>query len=133
MLTAKPKLVAFGRTPEELFEPLFSAARKMDAEAVGDVAMLQVHLPSLGLHLRLDGQRGIDYAQIVAFEAGVSLRFWSQLLGHLRAEVAELPSPQPRRGFTMLLVAFTLVGLLLWQGISHQAQVVEGFRDWLWR
>jgi hypothetical protein len=133
VLTARPKLVAFGRTPEELFEPLLIASRRIDSDAVGDLSTLQVHLPSLGVHLRLDGQRGIDYAQIVAFEAGVSLRFWGQLLGHLRTEVAALPAPQPRRGFTMVLVAFTLIGLLLWQGISHQAQVVEGFRDWLWR
>ena len=94
---------------------------------------LQVHLPSLGIHLRLDGQRGIDYSQIVAFEPGVPLRFWSHLLNQLRREVQDLPAPQPRRGFAMLAVAFALIGFLGWQGLSQQEQIVEGFRDWLWR
>ena len=30
--------------------------------------LLQMTLPALGIHLRIDGHRGIDYAQIVAFD-----------------------------------------------------------------
>ncbi len=132
-LTSRPKLVVFGRTPDELYEPLLKACRRLDAEAKGDASTLQVHLVSLGVHLRLDGQRGIDYAQVIAFEAGVSLRFWNSLLGHLRHEVSDLPAPYPRRGIAMLLTAATLCGVILWQGFSDPEQVVEGFRDWLWR
>ena len=63
----------------------------------------------------------------------MSLRFWNHLLGQLRREVALLPPPYPRRGFAMLLTAFALAGVILWQGFGDPEQVVEGFRDWLWR
>ncbi len=132
-LTSTPKLVVYGRTPDELYEPLLNAARRMDPAASGDAKSLLVTLPSLGIHLRVDGQRGVDYGQVLSFESGVSLRFWSTLLGFLRAEVHDDSAPSPRRGFVMLLAAALLISILVWQGFGHQALVVEGFRDWLWR
>jgi hypothetical protein len=132
-LTSRPILVVFGRTPHELYGPLLNACLSVDADAKGDPSTLQVHLVSLGVHLRLDGQRGIDCAQVVSFESGVSLRFWNLLLGRLRQETLQLPAPYPRRGFAMLLAAVGLCGIILWQGFSDPEQVVEGFRDWLWR
>jgi hypothetical protein len=33
----------------------------------------------------------------------------------------------------MLIVAGALIGIVLWQGFGHQEQVVQGFRQWLWR
>ncbi len=133
VLTSKPKLVVIGRMPNELYEPLLNAARKLDPEAQGNESSLQVELVSLGIHLRLDGQRGIDHAQIVSFESGVSIRFWNQLLGHLRQEVLQLPAPHSRRGYATLLAAAGLCGVILWQGLGNPDQVVEGFREWLWR
>jgi hypothetical protein len=132
-LTSSPKLVAYGRTPDELFEPLLRAVRRIDPAASGDSGSLLITLPSVGVHLRIDGQRGVDYGQVTAFESGVSMRFWTTLLAHLRAEVAQSPAPMPRRGLVMLAAAVVLSSLLLWQGFGNQALVVEGFRDWLWR
>ncbi len=132
-LTSAPKLVVYGRTPDELFEPLLRAARRIDPAATGDAGSLSVSLDSIGIHLRLDGQRGVDYAQVLAFETGVSLRFWSKLLGALRSEVHVSPAPMPRRGIVMLLSALMLAGILLWEGFGNQELVVEGFREWLWR
>ncbi|MEM7316751.1 MAG: hypothetical protein AAF497_26760 [Planctomycetota bacterium] len=132
-LTGAPKLVVYGRTPDELFEPLLRAAQRIDAAAKGDESTLSVTLPAAKIHLRLDGQRGVDCAQVTAFEPGVSLRFWSLMLGNLRTEVRQSPAPLPRRGFGMLLAATVLGGILVWQGFGYQELVVEGFREWLWR
>jgi hypothetical protein len=132
-LTSSPRLVAYGRTPDELFEPLVQAARSIDPASTGDSGSLLVTLPSIGIHLRIDGQRGVDYGQILAFEAGVSMRFWTTLLARLRAEVGQSPAPMPRRGVVMLLAAVALSSILLWQGFGHRELVVDGFRDWLWR
>ena len=132
-LTSQPKLVVYGRTPDELFEPLLAAARQVDTAAVGDASSQQVLLPSIGIRLRIDGQRGIDYSQVLSFEPNMSLRFWSKLLGELRSEVRKQASPMPRRGFAMLLVAMALCFLLVWKSFGNQELVVEGFRDWLWR
>lgn len=132
-LTSAPKLVVYGRTPDELYEPLLAAAQRIDPTATGDAAALSVSLPSAGIHLRLDGQRGVDHAQILVFEPGVSIRFWSKLLGYLRDAVHHSPAPMPRRGIIMLVTATFLGCILVWQGFGNQALVVDGFRDWLWR
>ena len=83
--------------------------------------------------MRLDGQRAVDHAQVLAFEPNVSVRFWNLLLGNLRKQVQQQPSPMPRRGFAMLLVAIFLCSILVWQSFGNRELVVEGFRDWLWR
>ncbi len=132
-LSTAPKLVVYGRTPEELFTPLLAAARQIDPGANGNPSTLQVALPAIGIRLRLDGQRSVDHSQVVAFEPDVSLRFWNQLLGNLRKEVQQQSAPMPRRGFAMLLAAVFFCSILVWQSFGNRELVVEGFRNWLWR
>jgi hypothetical protein len=133
VLSCTPKLVVYGRTPEEIFEPLLAAARQIDSEARGERHALQVLMPSVGVHLRIDGQRSLDYARVLAFEPHVSLRVWNGLLANLRQQLASDVASPPRRGFAMLAVAAGLGGLLLWQSFGNRELVVQGFRDWLWR
>ncbi|MEO1528944.1 MAG: hypothetical protein AAFX06_26280 [Planctomycetota bacterium] len=132
-LSAKPKLVAYGRTPEQLFEPLFSAAKKLDGAATADREVLQVHLPTLRVHLRLSGHRWMDHASIESFENIPSVTFWNGLLGHLREEAESTKAVSPRRGISMLVIAIALLGVVIWQGYGYNEQLVEGFREWLWR
>ena len=132
-LTMCPRIVVYGRTPQELYDLLLAAAREIDSTASGESKMLQIKMPKSGVHLRIDGSSAIDYAQILAFEANVSLRFWSQLLAALRKQVQNQTTPLPRRGFVMLVCALLLTSFLLWQSFSHRELVVEGFRNWLWR
>lgn len=131
-LTATPKLVVYGRTPEQLFPALTAAAEQVDEKAVS-MDGLKVYLPSYGIHFRIDGYRSADHAQVVAFESGVSLKVWDKMFSHFRQEAEKTSAPAPRRGHMMILVAFALSAILLWQVISNQEQVVQGFRDWLWR
>lgn len=132
-LTTTPRLVVYGRTPEELLEPLLAAARDIDPQATGDTNTLQVHLPQAGVHLRLDGMRYIDHAQVLAFEPHLSPRFWRALLLNVRDQVSRRPSPMPRRGFAMIVVVLLLGSILVWQSFGNRELVVEGFRNWLWR
>jgi hypothetical protein len=132
-LTMSPKLVVYGRTPEEMYEPLLASAKQIDTAAEGNPSSLQISLPTISVRLRLDGQRGIDHAQVIAFEPNVSLQFWNQLLAVLRKEAHHQIVPMPRRGFGMLFVAVCLSSILMWQSFGNQELVVEGFREWLWR
>ena len=132
-MTAKPKLVTYGRSPEEIFGPLLTAAQRIDPSAVGDPQQMQIHLPSSKVHLLASGHPGLDYAHVTALEPNVSVAFWGNLLSQLRAEIASTPKTSPRNGYGMLLIAAGMVCLLLWQGFQQQTLVVEGFRDWLWR
>ncbi len=132
-ITSRPKLVIYGRSPEQVFEPLLQAARRLDPAAVGDATRWQVTLPTIQVQLRVDGHPGADSAQILAFEPNLTPRFWHQLQGHLREAVPRQSVPRNFAGFSMLLAAACLIGLLLWHSSGREELVVEGFRKWLWR
>jgi hypothetical protein len=132
-LTSIPKVVVFGRASDEIYEPVLRAAKKLDAAAIGDAGRLQIRLPTLNVDLRIDGQRGLDHAKVVSFQPIASSKFWSRLLGELRTEIGRETVAVPRRGFLMLAITLVLFSVVLWQGFAHQAAVVEGFREWLWR
>lgn len=132
-LTSTPKLIVFGRSVDEVYEPLLRAAKKLDETAIGDAGRMQINLPGLNVDLRVDGQRGVDHAKVVSFQPIASRRFWSRLLGELRHEIASETVRVPRRGFWMLAVTVVLSAVALFQAIGNQAAVVEGFREWLWR
>lgn len=132
-LSSTPRIVVYGRTPEELYEPLLTVAKSLDATAVGDAGSLKIACPGLGIHLRVAGQRSVDHCEIVTFEPNLSFQFWHQLLRGMREEVHRQATPTPRRGFGMLLVALLLSLILVWQSFNNGELVVEGFRNWLWR
>ena len=132
-MSSKPKLVVYGRTPDEIYGPLLTVAKQIDPTAVGDEQQMHIRLPTAKLHLIASGHPGLDYAHVTALEQNVPVAFWSQLLSRLRAEVASTPKTSPRNGYAMLLIAAGLACILLWQGFEKQTLVVEGFRDWLWR
>tara|TARA_R110002049_G_scaffold2750_2_gene21563 strand:+ start:381984 stop:382664 length:681 start_codon:yes stop_codon:yes gene_type:complete len=132
-MTAKPKLVAYGRTAEEMYPLLLTAAQQIDADAVGDDEQMQVELPGAKVHLLAFSHPGIDFTYITSLEPNTSVTFWNLLLSNLRTQVASTPKTSPRQGYGMLLIAVGLASILLWQGLDKQTLVVEGFRDWLWR
>ncbi len=131
-LTSKPRLVVYGRSPADLYPPLLAAAKRIDPDAVA-INGLRIHLPAKGIHFRLDGYRDADHAQVLAFEPGVPLQIWNQLLAAFREEVSKTPRPARRQGYLMLLSAAALIAILLWNGLEDQERVAQGFRAWLWR
>ncbi|TWT86449.1 hypothetical protein [Stieleria varia] len=132
-ITARPRLVVYGRTAPECFGSLVDAAQKLDSTTTVDEQALQVHLPKLGVRLRVAGHRSLDHATIEAFEPVVSVEFWHQLMGLFRQAIQKTPGTRFRNGGVMLLIALTLLAMVLWQGLSRSDQVVQGFRQWLWR
>ncbi|OYP36567.1 hypothetical protein [Rhodopirellula sp. MGV] len=132
-MTSRPRLVVYGRTPEQILEPLLAAAREMDPDASCDKQVMQVFLPRLKVHLRAAGNKAVDSATVESFEPIINAAFWETLLGHLRHKAALTPRPTPTRGATMLLVAIALASYVAFRAINERQQVVEGFREWLWR
>ncbi len=133
ILTRPQRLVIYGRSPDQLLDALLQSTRRLDATAVADPEALMVRLPELNVHLKIDGIRGQDPAQVTAFETNLSPKFWSLLLSSMREEVRRVPASTPRPGIAMLLVAVLIGSYLLWKGLDDRALVVEGFREWLWR
>ncbi|TWT76636.1 hypothetical protein CA13_71330 [Planctomycetes bacterium CA13] len=132
-LTSTPKLVVYGRSPQQIYEPLLRAAQHLDPAASGDPNTMQVHLPTAKVRLRLDSQPGADYAQIFAFEPNLTLSFWNRLQAHLRNEVVESRIPRGVGGLAMLVTAALMIAFLVWQSAGREELVVEGFRKWLSR
>ena len=132
-LTSRPRLVVYGRRPDQFLEPLWEAAKELDAEATCDHELLQVYLPALRVHLRVAGHSGLDTASIESFEPITSPAFWDQLLGHLRDKSLTTAAPTPRRGGAMVLTALSLAAYVIWRAVTERQQVVEGFGQWLSR
>ena len=132
-MTARPRLVIYGRSPDQLCHALLDAAKQFDSNAELDETARQVFLPKLGVRLRLAGQAGMDFTAIESFEPVVSPVFWNQLLGHVRNAVRKTPAANPRGGAIMVIVALMLLSLTVYVGFTQTQQVVEGFRQWLWR
>jgi hypothetical protein len=132
-LTSRPKLVIYGRTPRETFDPLLAAARVIDADATGDRETRQVFLPNAAVRLRVAGPRTIDYAEIIAFEPDVPPSVWTRLLSELRRELGRSKLTRRHGGWAMLIVAGLLSGLLIWYSFGNQELLVQGFKSWFWR
>ncbi len=133
VLGLRPRLVIYGRSAQSLTLPLMEAARHLDPAAKLDEAAGQVSLPSLGVHLRLDGHRGGETAEIFAFEQNLPPSFWNQLLHALRGELASQGQTASFRAGWMLAAGLALIALLGYQALQAPTEVVQGFQQWLWR
>ena len=132
-ITRDPFLVVQGRTPHETYPALLRAAKQLDSLAEADEDQLQVFLPRLNVRLRVDGIPNIDYCRIVSFAPDCSIKFWGALLGLVRGEIHNETKSVGRRGVGMLIAVAVLFLLLVRQAFSRHDQLIEGFRDWLWR
>lgn len=133
ILSMQPKLVVYGISADGLVAPLHRAAAELDADAVADPRRRQVHLPTLGVRLRVDGSPLLDVAQVAAFEQHLSPAFWNRLLALLRREVKTAPRSFSVAGVLMILAGslFSLPPLLA--VLISPEEVVTGFKEWLWR
>lgn len=133
VLNSRPKLVVYGRTLEEVYPAMVRAACTLDAGAIENAEQLQVHLPALTAHLRIDLARGNDCSTVVAFEQTLPVVFWRQFAKQLRTELRRTSPPFPRRGWAMLIVATMAAFLLVRHVAAQPALLVEGFHEWLIR
>lgn len=133
ILSMQPKLVVYGLSANGLLEPLHRAAADLDPDAVVDTRRRQVHLPALGIRLRVDGNPLMDTAQVAAFEQNLSAAFWGRLLSSLRREVKTSPRSVSAAGFIMILAGLLLCVWPLSNVVTNPDEVVAGFKKWLWR
>ena len=132
-LSSRPRLVVYGRGPKSLIQPLLRAAQKIDPDASCDEEAGQIELPQSGLHLRLEGHRGAETTELFSYENNVAPSFWNRLLGALRAELAKEEAVSPRRGGMTFAIGLAMLLLLSWQLFVAQDELVQGFREWVWR
>jgi hypothetical protein len=133
ILSSRPRLVIYGRGVSALASPLLRAAQSIDPQATCDEAAGQISLPTAGIHLRIEGFRGADTAEVFAYEGSIVPSFWNRLLVSLHNELSQEEAVAQRRGgMTFVIGAAMLVLISVQLFVAHE-QVVQGFRQWLWR
>lgn len=132
-LASRPKLVVYGRTPDEVFPALLRAVQRMDESAISNESQWQIDLPRMGAHLRLDGAPGYDCVSVLAFEPMLPLAFWDTLLSELRQEIKQTSSGSRARGWVSLILSVLMIGWLMRYSFAEPVRLVDGFRDWLIR
>ncbi len=133
ILSSRPKLIVYGLGPTLLTEPLLLAAKTIDPTAICDADAGQIQLPASGIHLRIDGHRGTETAEVTAYESVASPRFWRQLLRALRAEIASEGASSPGSGVIVFAFGIVMVAYVLFIVYFRHNEIVQGFREWLWR
>lgn len=133
LLGTSKKLVVYGRTAEQVYPALVQAASKLDSGAIENREQLQVHLPSLQAHFRLEVAPGYDCLSVLSFEAMLPPSVWKALQRELRLQLRNTPPPRPRRGWVMFAIASMMTFYLVRYVSSNPALLVEGFREWVIR
>lgn len=133
ILSSKPKLIIYGRTMDDVYPALVRAAREMDAGTIENGEQMQVHLPNLKAHFRIEAAPGHDCLSVIAFEPLLPPGVWSSLRKQLRTHLKTTAAPRPRHGWLMLSVASALTYYLARYLFAEPARVVEGFREWVIR
>lgn len=133
MIGSRPRLVVYGRSADEVFPLLVRVCHRIDDRCVHDNDQGQIHLPTVGAHLRLDSTPGHDCVSIVSFEPMLPLAFWNDVQRGLREALKSSPPPMPRRGWVALAVAVAMLVLLVRHVSSQPAALVNGLQDWLIR
>jgi hypothetical protein len=133
ILSSRPRLVIYGRGVSALASPLLRAAQSIDPQAECDESAGQISLPGAGIHLRIDGFRGADTAEVFAYEGSIVPSFWHRLRAALQEELSKEEAVAQRRGGMTFVVGAAMLVLISVQLFVAHDQVVQGFQEWLWR
>ncbi len=133
VINTRSKVIIYGRTLDQLYPAFVRAAQSLEPDATINADQLQVYLPAVQVHLRLEYLHGHDCISVLAFEPMLPLAFWRDFRKRLRTELQTTSPPQPRRGWLMLIVSVMLTLFLVRYAAMQPALLVEGFHDWLIR
>jgi hypothetical protein len=128
LLVARPRLVIFNITLEQLRPLLEQTARRLDSDArlAGDA----LQLPQLAVQFHLDAVPAMRNVSLVATGDRQSYSGWKRLREELTAALRAVEVPRNPRGFTFLTCGLVLVGWPLVELLQTPAQAVaQQLRD----
>ncbi len=129
VLLARPRLVIYNTSPEQLRPVLMRVVQRLDAEAVraGDTVML----PRLGIQLHVEPVGAMRTAQLVSSGPLQSHVGWRQLEIALAAELRESRGQPSPFGLTMLSVGLGMVLLITFLVVRDPQTVAQSLQDFL--
>ncbi len=127
VLLARPRLVIYNISGEELRPLLAEAARSLDPEArwAGD----SLSLPALGIQLHMETFEIMRNVSLVASGAKQNLTGWRQLAGELYQRLEPLRVAPNPRALGIVLLAIVLMSVSMAHMLSHPQQVAQAMEE----
>jgi len=127
VLLAKPRLVVYNASIDELRPVLTETARSIDAQArwAGD----SLALPTLGVQLHLESFDLMRNVSLVSSGGDQNLAGWRQLAGELSQRLLPLRVTSNPRAFGILLAAIALLGLSTAHLLANPQLVAEAMQE----
>jgi hypothetical protein len=127
VLVARPRLVIYNTSTEELHPVLAETAGRLDPEARW--AGNHLTLPNLGVHLHLDSFIIMRHITLAASGSRQNLDGWRRLARELRAALAPMRVKSNPRAISLLLVALGLFALSISQMLSNPAELTQAMGE----
>jgi len=123
LLTMRPRLVVYNISMEKIRPVLAELVNRLDAEArwAGD----SLSLPSLGVHLYVDGFPFLRSVSLIAAGGRQTHAGWRRLESGLRAVLADEENPRNLRALPFLIVGGLLLVFLAYL-VSRDPQAAAG-------
>jgi len=127
MLTARPRIVVYNISPDELHPALAETANRLDPEARW--AGNHLSLPRLGVQLHLDSLDIMRNVSLAPSGGRQNLEGWRKLTRELSASLASVRVKSNPRAFGFLLAAAGLLGISLSHILRHPVELAQAFRE----
>lgn len=128
-LLARPRLVIYNMTSEELRDVLTAALPAIDRDARFDVDTLV--LPNLGVQAHIEPFSSLRNVQLIASGPRQNLNGWFQLGTRLRTALREVRVPPNPYGVTLLMFSLFMLGSIVFYVLRDQQAVAQSLADML--
>jgi hypothetical protein len=129
VLLARPRLIIYNISGEELRPLLAEAARAIDAQSrwAGD----SLSLPTLGVQLHVETSHTMRNASLVAAGAKQNLAGWRMLAAQLHKRIHDLRVARNPHALGILLLACLLLVVSIWHMLADPKQVAQAMQEML--
>lgn len=127
VLLARPRLVVYNISSEELRPLLSEVARSLDPQArwAGD----SLSLPTVGVQLHLETFEIMRHVSLVASGANQNLATWRELGTQLSEKLELLPVDSNPRWLGIVLFAIILLAVSFTHMLNHPQQIAQAMQE----
>jgi hypothetical protein len=127
VLLARPRLVVYNISTDELHPVLAEAAGRLDPAARW--AGNHLTLPALGVHLHLDSLDIMRNVSLVASGSRQNIDGWRRLARELARSLTPIRVKRNPRAIGLLLVSLALFALSVTQMLAHPEETLQAMKE----
>jgi hypothetical protein len=129
VLLMRPRIVVYNLAPERVRPVLADLAIRLDPKARWSADSLL--LPTLGVHLSLEGSGWLSNSQIVSVGSRQRMDGWRLVERELRQQLAPVKSESVVFGVSLLVAAISMAVVAVWWSVSQPEAVREALAEML--